>query len=131
MAEINEKQILEALSGVKDPDTGEDIVSAGMVAGVQLKDGHVAFAIEVDPARGAQLEPLRKEAALFPRARRGAREKAVRRESRVGAARVSASIAAKFQSTPAALVLPSSLPSRSSCTNGRIAPALAISTLLS
>ena len=62
MAEINEQQILEALSGVKDPDTGEDIVSAGMVAGVQLKDGHVAFAIEVDPTRGAQLEPLRKEA---------------------------------------------------------------------
>ena len=62
MAEINEQQILEALSGVKDPETGEDIVSAGMVAGVQLKDGHVAFAIEVDPTRGAQLEPLRKEA---------------------------------------------------------------------
>ena len=62
MAEINEQQILEALSGVKDPDPSDDIVSAGMVAGVQLKDGHVAFAIEVDPARGAQLEPLRKEA---------------------------------------------------------------------
>ena len=62
MAEIDEQQIIEALKGVIDPDIGEDIVSAGMVAGVQLKDGHVAFAIEVDPARGAQLEPLRKEA---------------------------------------------------------------------
>ncbi|MBB53803.1 MAG: hypothetical protein CMF67_05460 [Magnetovibrio sp.] len=62
MAEIEEQQIIEVLKGVIDPDTGEDIVSAGMVAGVQLKDGHVAFAIEVDPARGGQLEPLRKEA---------------------------------------------------------------------
>ena len=62
MTEIIEQQILRALSGVKDPDTGKDIVSAGMVAGVQIKDGHVAFAIEVDPARGGQLEPLRKEA---------------------------------------------------------------------
>ena len=62
MADINEQQILEALSVVKDPDTGEDIVSAGMIAGVQIKDGHVAFAIDVDPSRGGQLEPLRKEA---------------------------------------------------------------------
>ena len=62
MAEINEQQVLEALSGVKDPESGEDIVSARMVSGVQIKDGHVAFAIEVDPDRGGQLEPLRKEA---------------------------------------------------------------------
>ena len=62
MAEITEQQILEALSDVKDPDTGNDIVSVGMVTGVQIKDGHVAFAIEVDPVRGGQLEPLRKEA---------------------------------------------------------------------
>ena len=62
MSEINEQQILEALSGVKDPESGKDIVSTRMVSGVQIKDGHVAFAIEVDPARGGQLEPLRKEA---------------------------------------------------------------------
>lgn len=62
MAEITEQQVLDALAGVKEPDSGNDIVSANMVKGVQLKDGHVAFAIEVDPARGAQLEPLRKAA---------------------------------------------------------------------
>ncbi|MDD9876168.1 MAG: Mrp/NBP35 family ATP-binding protein [Magnetovibrio sp.] len=62
MAEITEQQILDALGNVKDPDSGEDIVSGGMVTGIQTKDGHVAFAIEVDPERGAAMEPLRKEA---------------------------------------------------------------------
>jgi ATP-binding protein involved in chromosome partitioning len=31
-----------------------------MVTGLQVKDGHVAFSIEVDPAKGAELEPMRK-----------------------------------------------------------------------
>jgi ATP-binding protein involved in chromosome partitioning len=62
MAEINEQMVLDALSAVKDPISGKDIVSAGMVRGLQMKDGHVAFAIEVDPEHGPKLEPLRKEA---------------------------------------------------------------------
>jgi ATP-binding protein involved in chromosome partitioning len=47
---------------VVDPDKGQDIVSLGMVSGVQLREGHVAFAIEVEPQRGPTLEPLRKAA---------------------------------------------------------------------
>ena len=62
MAGVSEQQILDALKEVIDSHSGKDIVSAGMVAGLQTKDGHVAFAIEVDPARGAEMEPLRKEA---------------------------------------------------------------------
>ncbi len=62
MEEISKQQILDALKSVKDPNTGEDIVSAGMIEGIQLKDGHVAFSIQVDQAQGAQLEPMRKEA---------------------------------------------------------------------
>ena len=60
MSSINEELILESLKRIKDGD--EDIVSKGMIAGLQIKDGHVAFAIEVDPERGPQMEPLRKEA---------------------------------------------------------------------
>ena len=60
MSAINEELILDALGAVKDGEN--DIVSQKMVSGLQIKDGHVAFAIEVDPARGAQMEPLRKEA---------------------------------------------------------------------
>ncbi len=62
MAGVSEQQILDSLKEVIDPDSGKDIVSAGMIKGLQTKDGHVAFAIEVDPDKGAGLEPLRKEA---------------------------------------------------------------------
>ncbi len=60
MAGVGEQEILDALAKVTEPETGKDIVSAGMVTGLQVKDGHVAFAIEVDPAKGAELEPRRK-----------------------------------------------------------------------
>ena len=58
----NSAQILAALKRVIDPERGQDIVSLGMVQGLAAKDGHVAFSIEVDAARGAKLEPLRREA---------------------------------------------------------------------
>ena len=62
MAGVSEQQILDSLKQVIDPDSGKDVVSAGMIRGLQTKDGHVAFAIEVDPDKGAGREPLRKEA---------------------------------------------------------------------
>ena len=51
MPGIDEAIVLKALSGVRDEERGGDLVSLGMVTGLRLKDGHVAFAIEVDPAR--------------------------------------------------------------------------------
>ncbi len=62
MAQISEEQILDSLKGIIDDAKGQDIVTLKMVSGIQIKDGHVAFAIEVDPERGSQMEPLRKEA---------------------------------------------------------------------
>jgi ATP-binding protein involved in chromosome partitioning len=62
MAGISEEQIKEALKAVRDPDSGKDIVAAGMISGLVVKDGNVGFAIEVDPKRGPKLEPLRKQA---------------------------------------------------------------------
>ncbi len=61
MSAITEDAILAALRTVRDGDRG-DLVGLGMISGVQVKDGHVAFAIEVDPARGPALEPLRRAA---------------------------------------------------------------------
>ena len=55
-------RVLAALGGIVDPARNTDIVSAGMVAGLTVAGGAVSFAIEVEPERGAALEPLRRAA---------------------------------------------------------------------
>src|SRR5947209_9110622 len=62
MSAVTERQILDALGRIADPDKGADIVSLGMVSGLVIRDGNVAFAIEVENERGPRLEPLRKAA---------------------------------------------------------------------
>src|SRR6266851_210157 len=59
---VTERQVLDALAAVRDPDRGADVVSLGMISGVVVRDGNVGFAIEVEPERGPRLEPLRKAA---------------------------------------------------------------------
>src|SRR5436190_23189671 len=59
---VTENMILDALRAVRDLERDGDIVSLGMVTGVVIRDGNVGFAIEVEPERGARLEPLRKAA---------------------------------------------------------------------
>ena len=62
MTDVLEKDVIDALKRVNDPDRGQDIVSLGMVAGLSIRQGHVGFALEVDRARGPKLEPLRRAA---------------------------------------------------------------------
>ena len=62
MAEVTEQHVLDALRDVIDPDRQQDVVGLGMVTGLQIKDGHVAFAIEVDADRGPNMEPVRRAA---------------------------------------------------------------------
>jgi ATP-binding protein involved in chromosome partitioning len=61
MADITENSVLEALKAIPAPQGG-DIVSAGMVTGLHVKDGRVTFALSVDPARAGEMEPLRQRA---------------------------------------------------------------------
>ena len=62
MSQVTEEQILNALGGVIEPEKQRDIVSLNMISGLVIKDGNVGFAIEVDPRKGAAMEPLRKAA---------------------------------------------------------------------
>ena len=51
--------VTAALRAVKDPATGQDVVSAGMVQGLAARDGLVQFSLQVPRERAAQMEPLR------------------------------------------------------------------------
>ncbi|CAA6604416.1 Protein mrp homolog [Rhodospirillaceae bacterium LM-1] len=62
MSNVTQEALLKALSTIKDPEKGADLVSLGMISGVAIKDGHVAFAIEIDPARAKSMESVRQEA---------------------------------------------------------------------
>ena len=59
MAEISESAIRNVLDTVMDPATGRSVAALGMVSGVATRAGHVAITLDVDPARGTALEPLR------------------------------------------------------------------------
>ena len=67
-AEPSREQVLAALRTIRDPDSGQDIVSAGLVGGLTIRDGHVGFMIEVDPAAARTREPLRAAAEQVLRA---------------------------------------------------------------
>ncbi len=59
MATVSEEQVLDALKSINDLENNEDIVSSGMISGLVVKDGNVGFAIEIDPQRASEYEPLR------------------------------------------------------------------------
>ncbi len=57
-----EDDVRAALARIVDPAKGTDILSAGQVKALSVRDGAVSFVLEVDPARGGQMEPLRQAA---------------------------------------------------------------------
>ena len=62
MATVSEDAIRSTLAGVADPAGAGVLRELATVSGLVVKDGNIGFALEVDPARGAQLEGLRRAA---------------------------------------------------------------------
>ncbi|MFO1080927.1 MAG: iron-sulfur cluster carrier protein ApbC [Reyranellaceae bacterium] len=71
MAEISEAAVRGILDTVIDPATGRSVTALGMVSGIATRGGHVAVTLEVDPARGPALEPLRQACEQAVRAMPG------------------------------------------------------------
>ncbi|MAI49764.1 MAG: hypothetical protein CMM16_04250 [Rhodospirillaceae bacterium] len=62
MTQVTETEIIAALKSVEIPGTEYNIIDAGVVSGLVVKDGHVQFALEIDPATAEKMEPVRKQA---------------------------------------------------------------------
>jgi ATP-binding protein involved in chromosome partitioning len=60
MAGPSEDDVKRALASIRDPVTGQDVVTAGLIQGLAVRNNHVTFAVEVNPERGSAAEPLRK-----------------------------------------------------------------------
>ncbi|MEM7237871.1 MAG: Mrp/NBP35 family ATP-binding protein [Pseudomonadota bacterium] len=56
---VTKEDVLGALAKIIDPGQGKDIVSAEMVKAPTVSGGNVSFLIEVDPAKGEAMEPIR------------------------------------------------------------------------
>ena len=59
MSNLTPDDVLAALKAVIDPAQNKDVVALGMIQGLQVKDGHISFALEVAAADGHTKEPLR------------------------------------------------------------------------
>ena len=59
---VTEEKILEILKQLKPAPDAQDIVSAGMVSDIIIKDGAVMFSISVPAERADSFEPLRERA---------------------------------------------------------------------
>lgn len=60
---LDSGKVLDALATINAPGEAASIVDRGMVSGVQVDgSGNILFVINVDPAQGAALEPLRQKA---------------------------------------------------------------------
>ena len=60
MPHVTRDDVLKALDEIIDPESGRSVVHQGLIEGLVVRDGHVGFAVEVDPSRGRGAEPLRK-----------------------------------------------------------------------
>lgn len=56
-----EQKVIDALKEIIDPVSGKDVVACGMIVGLQSRDGHVAFTLDIgDPSKYKDYEAVHK-----------------------------------------------------------------------
>ncbi|MDC3177543.1 Mrp/NBP35 family ATP-binding protein [bacterium] len=67
-AELNERKVSDTLRTITAEGKSLNIVEAGQVSGIVIKDGHIGFTIEIDPADKDRADGLRTAAETAVRA---------------------------------------------------------------
>ena len=57
--QLTEQQVTSALATVTAPGRDRDLVTSGQVSGIVIKDGHIGFTIEIDPAEKDRANDIR------------------------------------------------------------------------
>ncbi len=65
MAAPSTDALREALRTIKDPASGRDIVAAGLIEGIQVREGLVQVTLLTDRAHAAAMEPVRRAAEVL------------------------------------------------------------------
>jgi ATP-binding protein involved in chromosome partitioning len=71
MADVSPDALRNALRVIKDPASGRDIVTAGLVEGIEIRGGLVQASLLTDRAHAAAMEPVRKEVETILRRQPG------------------------------------------------------------
>jgi len=56
---VTREDVIAALAKIIDPGQGKDLIAADMAKAITVTGGTVSFVIEVDPAKGPAMEPIR------------------------------------------------------------------------
>ena len=76
---VQERDVLEAMSTVMDPDLNQDIVKAGMVKDLRIEGGKVSLKIELTTPACPMKEKIKGDAENAPASMRDCRAPARRR----------------------------------------------------
>ncbi len=58
---VSPEALRDVLRGIKEPGTGRDLVAAGLVEGLEVREGLVQVTLLTDRAHAAAMEPVRRE----------------------------------------------------------------------
>ena len=71
MVDVTPDTLRAALRAIKDPASGRDIVTAGLVEGIEVRGGLVQATLLTDRTHAAAMEPVRREAEALLRRQPG------------------------------------------------------------
>lgn len=70
-AAVSADSLRAALRAIKDPASGQDIVAAGLIEGIEVRGGLVHAALLTDRAHAASMEPVRQQVEILLRRQPG------------------------------------------------------------